>query len=100
MKPLHQILKVKEQTEDLLLLEVVPGSQIDLIANGFRGNERLFRLQKEGSSKYYTSFFGDELRAGNTYSWGGYGVTCASREFTDQRDKIVAVANDYFQFGI
>ena len=100
MKDLKNILKVKTQTPNLILLEVIDGSQIDLIEHGFDGNEKLFRLQKSGSNgcieKYYTAFYDDELKAGGTYHWGYSSCTCASSEWTMQRNQIIDVAN---QFG-
>lgn len=102
MKELKEILTVDTKTRDLLILEVKPNSAIDLIRNGFSGNEKLFRLHIErrggfyGDDKYYTPFFVNEgetvLRKGNTFHWGGLSVTVVSDEFRMQRDKIVAVA--------
>jgi hypothetical protein len=104
MKSLKSILKVKTRTPNLLLLEVKPDSQITLIENGFDGNERLFRLQKNEVSKncfekFYTAFFGDDLEAGETYHWGYSSCTCASEEWTMQRNKILDVAKQ-FNFNI
>ena len=99
MKSLMDILTIRTQTNNMLLLEVRPNSQIDLIENGFDGDEKLFRLQKENEGgmfqpdKYYTAFKGEELKACGTYHWGGTSTTCASQEWTSQRNKIVAVAN-------
>ena len=104
MKELKEILTVRTRTRDLLILEVKPNSVMDLIENGFNGNERLFRLQVErrggfyGDEKYYTPFFGKEtetvLDKGGTYHWGGASSTVASDEFRMQRDRIVAVARN------
>lgn len=102
MKKLKDILTVRTKTSDLLILEVKPNSQIDLIENGFDGNERMFRLQVErtgssfGDNKYYTPFYGtgNIIDKGSTYEWGGRSSTFASDEFTRQRNKIVAVAHE------
>jgi len=107
MKNLKDILTVRTKTSDLLILEVKPNSQIDLIENGFDGNERMFRLQVEhtgsnyGDNKYYTPFYGtgNIIDKGSTYEWGGRSSTFASDEFTRQRNKIVAVAHE-FNFNI
>ena len=102
MKGLEEILTVRTRTRDLLILEVKPNSVIDLIENGFNGNERLFKLQVErnsgfyGDDKYYTPFFEKDnetvLDKGGTFHWGGIRSTVASDEFREQRDKIVVVA--------
>lgn len=89
---LKDILTVRKRTENLLLLEVKPGSQMELIENGFDGSEKLFRLQINGEQNSYTPFYGEELRAGNTFSCGPYGTTMASAEFSEQRRKILLVA--------
>lgn len=89
---LKDILTIKKRTENLLLLEVKPGSQIELIENGFDGSEKLFRLQTNGDQNYYTPFFGEELKAGSTFSCGPRGMTMASPEFSEQRRKIILVA--------
>jgi hypothetical protein len=102
MKKLKDILTVRTRTSDLLILEVIPNSQIDLIENGFDGNERMFRLQVErtrsgyGENKYYTPFFGNGniIDKGYTFEWGGITTTCVSDEFRRQRDMIVAVAHE------
>lgn len=100
MKDLKSILKVKTQTPTLLLLEVKPDSQIDLIEHGFDGNEKLFRLQKNEVYKncfdnYYTTFYGEELKAGGTFHWGHNGCTCASEQWIMQRNKIANVAKEF-----
>lgn len=99
MKALKDILKVKLQTPEIILLEVKPGSQMDLIENGFNGNERLFRIIKTDRGRVfsyaYSTFFGEELKKGGTYEWGYGGTTSATREWTNQRDKIIAVAKLY-----
>lgn len=102
MKQLHEILRVKEKTSNVLLLEVIPGNEIDLIANGFDGGERLFRLMFEGgypqdNNKYYTSFTNDLIAKG-TYKWGGGSSTCGSDYWNMQRKKIVEVGEKYFNF--
>lgn len=102
MKKLKDILTVRTKTNDLLILEVKPDSQMDLIENGFDGNERMFRLQVErtgssfGDNKYYTPFFGSGniIDKGATFKWGGGSTTCVSDEFRRQRDMIVAVAHE------
>jgi len=89
---LKDILTIRKRTENLLLLEVKPGSQMELIENGFDGSEKLFRLQTNGGQNSYTPFYGEELRAGNTFNCGPYGSTIASSEFSEQRRKIILVA--------
>ena len=74
-----------------------------LINHGFDGNERMFRLINSNLSslypnKYYCAFYGDKLTKGNTFEWGGFGATCASDEFREQRNKIVDVAEEHFGF--
>ena len=96
MNTLMSILKVKSQTPTMILLEVKPGSQITLIENGFEGNEKLFRLQSQNRENFYTTFYGEELKAGGTYHWGYSSCTCASEDWTMQRNKILEVAR---QFG-
>lgn len=99
MKDLKNILKVRTQTNEIILLEVKPGSQMDLIENGFSGNERLFRIIKTDHGRVfsyaYSTFFGEELKKGGTYEWGYGGTTSATREWTNQRDKIVDIAKLY-----
>lgn len=104
MKPLNEILEVQEKTEKVLLLKVKEGAQLDLIANGFHGDEKLFRLMtsREGyrSKKSYTAFHGENLEPGLVFSWS---VNCAllvGEELTTQRDLIVDVAKNYFDFDI
>lgn len=89
---LKDILTIKKRTGNLLLLEVKPGSQMELIENGFDGSEKLFRLQTDGDQNYYTPFYGEELKAGNTFNCGPRGTTMASSEFSEQRRKIILVA--------
>ena len=100
MKQLKSILKVKTKTPNLLLLEVKPNSQIDLIEHGFDGDEKLFRLQitnlnSWNPEKFFTTFHGENLKAGGTFHWGGSGCTCASDEWIMQRNKIVDVAKEF-----
>ena len=100
MKALKDILKVKLQTPEIILFEVKPGSQMDLIENGFAGNERLFRITKSprpfnNFSYTYSAFAGDELKQMGTYEWGYDGTTCATQSWTDERNKIIAVAKLY-----
>ena len=99
MKRLRDILKVRTQTDTLLLLEVKPNSQIDLIEHGFNGNEKMFRLQIGNPtsmypSKMFTMFIGEDLKPSPTYNWGGYGTTMASEEWTFKRNQIVNVAHE------
>lgn len=99
MKALKDILKVKLQTNEIILFEVKPGSQMDLIENGFAGDERLFRIIKtdhRGCLSYaYSAFAGEELKQKGTYEWGYGGTTSATQSWTNQRDKIIAVAKLY-----
>lgn len=101
MKSLKSLLKVHTKTPDTLLLEVKPGSQIDLIAHGFNGDEKLFRLMKTYTERYapptkhYTAFFGEELKAGATCNWGFGGETCISESFRNMRDQIAMVAKEF-----
>jgi len=100
MKQLKSILKVKTKTPTLLLLEVKPNSQIDLIEHGFDGDEKLFRLQKEEVCRncfnnFFTTFHGEELKASSTFHWGYGGCTCASDHWRVQRNQIVDVAKEF-----
>ena len=102
MKQLKSILKVKSKTSNMILLEVKPDSQIDLIEHGFEGDEKLFRLWFDDKSnytwdppKFYTSFRGEELKASGTYEWGGSGCTCATSSWTAQRNRIIDVAKEF-----
>lgn len=96
MKDLKDILELKTKTDEVILFEVKPGSQMDLIANGFAGDERLFRITKTnyyGEFSYtYSAFAGEELKQRGTYEWGCGGTTCATKSWTNQRNKIMAVA--------
>lgn len=101
MKKLKSILKVKSRTSNMILLEVKPDSQIDLIEHGFEGDEKLFRLWFDDKSnytwdppKFYTSFRGEELKASGTYEWGP-SCTCGSDSWRAQRNKIIDVAKEF-----
>lgn len=100
MKELKDFLKVVAQSPEVILFEVEPENQINLIANGFDGSERLFRITKmpatHGNFSYtYSSFSGDNLKQGDIYSWGCYGTTCGSADWVYQRNKIRNLARTY-----
>lgn len=102
MKQLKELLEVVEKTDTMLLLKVKPNSQLDLIKNEFDGNETLFRLSFDKinnyvSQCYFKTFYGPEYKPGSTYTWGK-SMTCASDEWTKQKNKIVTIAEKYFDF--
>jgi len=105
MKELNEILKVQEKTENVLLLKVKEGAQLDLIAHGFEGNESLFRLMKwkrnsSETQKSYTTFYGDDFKSGSTFCFGDGSITLGTDDWVMQRDKIREVAKKYFNFDI
>lgn len=100
MKGLNELLEVYEKNRNTLILKVKPNSALDLIANGFDGNESLFRLENRDGYKSYTPFFGEEFKRGSVFEWGTGGCTMASESFRLQRNSIVRVADLYFGFDM
>lgn len=59
---------------------------MDLICNGFDGDETMFRVTK-GISHTFTNWFKDGKSA--SHRWGAYNNTLISRSWERQRNKIV-----------
>ena len=75
---LIDIVKIRTNNYDYVVLEVLPGHEFDLIDLGFHGNEKLFRLSK-GADHTCTIFSekGGELNQ-FSWHWGYHGHTLVS----------------------
>jgi hypothetical protein len=75
---LKDIVKIRTNNYDLVVLEVLPGHEFDLIDLGFHGNEKLFRLTK-GADHTCTIFSQKNGELHNfSWHWGYSGHTLVS----------------------
>lgn len=75
---LSDIVKIRTNNYDLVVLEVLPDHQFDLIDLGFDGNEKMFRLTKGGDHTCTIfSESGGELKS-FSWHWGDGGHTLVS----------------------
>lgn len=78
---LADIVKIRTNNYDLVVLEVLPDHEFDLIDLGFHGNEKLFRLTK-GRDHTCTIFSGADLKT-FSWHWGYNGHTLVSPLVSD-----------------
>lgn len=93
---LSQLVTVKVNNKECVILEVQPNRFAELIALGcFSGNEKLIRVTK-GNSHTFTIW----TESGKSYSWnwGSNGYTLVSDELHKMRELIVKTLTK--EFGI
>ena len=98
MKKLFDLVELISNTEEAVVLKVLPGNEVDLICLGcFNGDETMLRLTK-GSDQTCTVW----VKNGNHYSWhwGDSGYTLVSDEMTKRGRMIQQCLEDDFDILI
>jgi len=93
---LVDIVKIRTNNYDLVVLEVLPGHEMDLIDLGFDGNEKMFRLTKGGNHTCTIfSMVNGELKS-FSWHWGDDGHTIVA-PIVDKWGKMIqdCIIEDY-----